>query len=82
MTLAEQAGDTEALGAALIARQFTLRGPGFLTDRMSAGLAVLDIALASATRICCSARTSGWSPTVSRPARSLRWPPMSTRWPR
>ena len=44
VTLAEQAGDTEALGAALIARQFTLRGPGFLTDRMSAGLAVLDIA--------------------------------------
>jgi hypothetical protein len=27
-TLAEQAGDTEALGPALIARQFTLRGPG------------------------------------------------------
>ena len=34
----------EALGAALIARQFTLRGPGFLEDRLSAGLAVLDIA--------------------------------------
>jgi len=44
VTLAEQAGDTEALGAALIARQFTLRGPGFLQDRLSAGLAVLDIA--------------------------------------
>ena len=44
VTLAEQAGDTEALGAALIARQFTLRGPGFLADRLSAGLAVLDIA--------------------------------------
>ena len=37
-------GDTEALGAALIARQFTLRGPGFLDDRLSAGLAVLGIA--------------------------------------
>jgi DNA-binding CsgD family transcriptional regulator len=44
VTLAEQAADTEALGAALIARQFTLRGPGFLADRLSAGLAVLDIA--------------------------------------
>jgi DNA-binding CsgD family transcriptional regulator len=44
VTLAEQAADTEALGAALIARQFTLRGPGFLEDRLSAGLAVLDIA--------------------------------------
>ena len=44
VTLAEQAGDTEALGAALIARQFTLRGPGFLAERLSAGLAVLDIA--------------------------------------
>ena len=44
VTLAEQAGDTEALGAALIARQFTLRGPGFLDDRLSAGLAVLGIA--------------------------------------
>jgi len=42
--LAEQADDTEALGAALIARQFTLRGPDFLEDRLSAGLAVLDIA--------------------------------------
>ena len=44
MLLAERAGDTEALGAALIARQFTLRGPGFLEDRLSAGLAVLGIA--------------------------------------
>ena len=44
VTLAEQAGDTEALGAALIARQFTLRGPGFLDERLSAGVAVLDIA--------------------------------------
>jgi DNA-binding CsgD family transcriptional regulator len=44
VVLAEQAGDTEALGAALIARQFTLRGPGFLDDRVAAGLAVLDIA--------------------------------------
>ena len=44
VTLAEQAGDTEALGAALIARQFTLRGPGFLDERLAAGLAVLDIA--------------------------------------
>ena len=42
--LAERAGDTEALGAALIARQFTSRGPGFLDERLSAGLAVLDIA--------------------------------------
>ena len=42
--LAERASDTEALGAALIARQFTLRGPGFLDERLSAGLAVLDIA--------------------------------------
>jgi DNA-binding CsgD family transcriptional regulator len=42
--LAEQANDTEALGAALIARQFTLRGPGFLEDRLAAGAAVLDIA--------------------------------------
>ena len=42
--LAERAGDTEALGAALIARQFTLRGPGMLAERLSAGLAVLDIA--------------------------------------
>jgi DNA-binding CsgD family transcriptional regulator len=44
VTLAEQAGDTEALGAALIARQFTLRGPDFLADRLSAGQAVLGIA--------------------------------------
>ena len=42
--LGERAGDTEALGAALIARQFTLRGPGFLSDRLAAGAAVLDIA--------------------------------------
>jgi DNA-binding CsgD family transcriptional regulator len=42
--LAERAGDTEALGAALIARQFTLRGPDLLDERLSAGLAVLDIA--------------------------------------
>jgi DNA-binding CsgD family transcriptional regulator len=42
--LAEQAGDTAALGAALIARQFTLRGPDFLADRLTAGAAVLDIA--------------------------------------
>lgn len=42
--IAERVGDTEALGAALIARQFTLRGPGFLDQRLSAGLAVLDIA--------------------------------------
>jgi len=44
VALAERAGDTEALGAALIARQFTLRGPDFLDERLSAGLAVLDIA--------------------------------------
>ena len=44
MLLAEQAGDPEALGAALIAKQFTLRGPGFLAERLSAGQAVLDIA--------------------------------------
>ena len=44
MRLAEQAGDTEALGAALIARQFTLRGPDFLDERLAAGRAVLDIA--------------------------------------
>ncbi len=42
--LAEQAGDTEALGTALIARQFTLRGPDFLEERLAAGAAVLDIA--------------------------------------
>jgi DNA-binding CsgD family transcriptional regulator len=42
--LAEQAGDTEALGAALIARQFTLRGPDYLDERLAAGAAVLDIA--------------------------------------
>ena len=42
--LAEEAGDTEALGAALIARQFTLRGPDFLDERLAAGRAVLDIA--------------------------------------
>ena len=42
--LGERSGDTEALGAALIARQFTLRGPGFLSDRLTAGAAVLDIA--------------------------------------
>lgn len=42
--LAEQAGDTEALGAALIARQFTLRGPDFLEERLAAGAAVLGIA--------------------------------------
>ena len=42
--LGERAGDTEALGAALIARQFTLRGPDFLDDRLAAGAAVLDIA--------------------------------------
>jgi DNA-binding CsgD family transcriptional regulator len=44
VTLAETAGDIEALGAALVARQFTLRGPDFLDDRLAAGLAVLDIA--------------------------------------
>jgi hypothetical protein len=44
VTLAEQVGDLEGLGAALIARQFTLRGPDFLPERLSAGLAVLDIA--------------------------------------
>jgi DNA-binding CsgD family transcriptional regulator len=44
VTLAEQAGDTDALGAALIARQFTLRGPDFLAERLAAGVAVLDIA--------------------------------------
>jgi len=43
VTLAEQAGDTEALGAALIARQFTLRGPGFLEERLAAGRAVLGM---------------------------------------
>ena len=43
--LAGQAGDTEALGAALIARQFTLRGPDFLDERLAAGAAVLDIAI-------------------------------------
>jgi DNA-binding CsgD family transcriptional regulator len=42
--LAGRAGDTEALGAALIARQFTLRGPDLLEDRLSAGVAVLGIA--------------------------------------
>jgi len=42
--LAEQAGDTESLGAALIARQFTLRGPDFLEERLAAGVAVLEIA--------------------------------------
>ena len=42
--LAEQAGEVEALGAALIARQFTLRGPDFLDERLAAGRAVLDIA--------------------------------------
>jgi DNA-binding CsgD family transcriptional regulator len=42
--LAERAGDDEALGAALVARQFTLRGPDFLEDRLAAGRAVLDIA--------------------------------------
>jgi len=42
--LAEQSGDDEALGAALIARQFTLRGPDFLGDRLAAGEAVLRIA--------------------------------------
>jgi DNA-binding CsgD family transcriptional regulator len=42
--LGEQAGDSDALGAALIARQFTLRGPGFLDERLAAGTAVLDIA--------------------------------------
>ena len=41
--LGEQADDTEALGAALIARQFTLRGPD-PADRLAAGTAVLDIA--------------------------------------
>jgi len=42
--LASSAGDGEAMGAALIARQFTLRGPDFLDERLAAGLAVLDIA--------------------------------------
>jgi len=44
VSLATQAGETEALGAALIARQFTLRGPEFLHDRIRAGQAVLVIA--------------------------------------
>ena len=42
--LAEQAGDSEALGTALVARQFTLRGPDFLEERLAAGAAVLEIA--------------------------------------
>jgi DNA-binding CsgD family transcriptional regulator/tetratricopeptide (TPR) repeat protein len=42
--LGGQASDTEALGAALVARQFTLRGPDFLEERLRAGTAVLDIA--------------------------------------
>jgi DNA-binding CsgD family transcriptional regulator len=42
--LAGQSGDTEALGAALIARQFTLRGPDFTVERLTAGAAVLGIA--------------------------------------
>jgi len=42
--LAEQAGDSEALGAALVARQFTMRGPDFLEERLAAGAEVLEIA--------------------------------------
>ena len=42
--LGSRSGDTEALGAALIARQFTLRGPDLLEERLTAGTAVLDIA--------------------------------------
>ena len=42
--LGMRSGDIEALGAALIARQFTLRGPDLLDERVTAGTAVLDIA--------------------------------------
>jgi DNA-binding CsgD family transcriptional regulator len=44
VTLAEQAGEVEALGAALVDRQFALRGPDLLAERLAAGRAVLDIA--------------------------------------
>lgn len=42
--LARAAGDPHAWGEALIARQFTLRGPDLLAERIEAGEAVLAIA--------------------------------------
>ncbi len=84
VTLAEQAGDTEALGAALIARQFTLRGPGFLDERLAAGVAVLDIAgrtspVCSGCSGCMMTRSgpprppSGCTPGGARAGWAIRW---------
>ncbi len=42
--LAELAGDPRTLGAALIARQFTLRGPDRLEERIAVGAQVVDLA--------------------------------------
>jgi DNA-binding NarL/FixJ family response regulator len=41
---ARRSGDDGALGAALVARQFTLRGPDLLAERIEAGTAVRAIA--------------------------------------
>ena len=42
--LAERSGDPRSLGDALVARQFTLRGPDLLAERIAAGEEVLAIA--------------------------------------
>jgi hypothetical protein len=79
VALAEQAGEVEALGAALITGQFTLRGPGFLEDRLRPARRCSASLPAWPTRTCYSARISGWSRTGSRSARSQKWLPTSSR---
>ena len=44
VSAARRCGDDRALGAALVARQFTLRGPDLLAERIEAGAAVGAIA--------------------------------------
>src|SRR5262249_7359324 len=44
VALAKTSGDLRTLGEALVARQFTLRGPHFLAERLAAGTDVLGIA--------------------------------------
>jgi len=47
VAVAREAGDPDALGAALVARQFTLRGPDHLDERIQTGAAALSLASAS-----------------------------------
>ena len=73
--LAEQGGDTESLGAALIARQFTLRGPDFLEERLSAGVAVLEIATCLGDQELRFRARQWLVPIATRSVRSARWRP-------